>query len=312
MKVLLTGATGFVGQEVVKQLRAAGHSPRALVRDTEALRARRIARDFGTELHQGDVLDAGSLAGGLAGADAVIHLVGIISEMGRSTFENVHITGTQNVVTGAQSAGVKRLVHMSALGTRPNARSRYHTSKWAAEEIVRRSGLEWMIFRPSVIYGPGDGFVNLLERISRWSPVLPVMGSGQNKLQPIPVEGVATCFVKALTEPRAIGKTYDLAGPEIFTMLALSDEILAVRGRSRWRLRIPMPVARAQAALLEFLFPLLLRQAPPLNRQQLLMLEEDNVGDPRPAVELFGLKLPRFREGIARFLGAQNVKCKTV
>src|SRR5206468_12073467 len=108
------------------------------------------------EVHVGDVLDASSLEGALTGMAAVIHLVGIISEVGRSTFENVHTRGTQDMVAAAQRSGVKRFLQMSALGTRPKAASRYHQTKWAAEEAVRRSGLDFTIFRPSLIYGPQD------------------------------------------------------------------------------------------------------------------------------------------------------------
>jgi NADH dehydrogenase len=302
MKVFLTGATGFVGREVVRQLRAAGHTARALARGPDAAHAKRLASEHGIELVRGDVIDAASLHGALAGTEAVIHLVGIISEFGRWTFESVHAEGTRNVVAAARAAGVRRFVHMSAMGTRLGARSRYHTSKWAAEEAVRQSRMDWTIFRPSVIYGPGDGFVNLLAGMSRFAPVVPVIGSGQNKLQPVPVEAVATCFVKALTEPRAIGETFELGGPEVLTFVEIVDAILAVTNRRRLKLRVSMPLARLQAAVLEFVFPRLLRQAPPLNRQQLLMLEEDNAGDARAAVELFGLTMPPFSEGIGRFL----------
>lgn len=304
MKVCVTGATGFVGREVVRQLRAGGHNVRVLARRPDASAARRLAGEGGVEWCRGDVLDEASLAGATEGSGAVIHLVGIISEVGRSTFENVHARGTENVVRAAQAAGVRRFVHMSSLGTRPDARSRYHTSKWAAEEFVRRSGLEWTIFRPSVIYGPGDQFVNVLARMSRFSPVLPVMGCGTNKLQPVPVEAVAAAFVRALSEPRAVGQTYDLVGGEVFTFVELLDEILAVTGRRRFKLHLPMPLARALAAVLEFVYPRLLGRAPPLNRDQLLMLEEDNVGNGREAVELFGLAIPQFREGIGRLLEA--------
>ena len=150
--------------------------------------------------------------------DAVIHLVGIISEAGDQTFENVHTRGTQNLVHAARRAGVKRLLHMSALGTRPNAVARYHQSKWAAEEIVRESGLEWTIFRPSIIYGPDDGFVNLFAKISRFSPLVPIVGNGQTKFEPVPVEAVAHAFVKGLTEPKAIGSAFDLCGPSTLTL----------------------------------------------------------------------------------------------
>ena len=227
-----------------------------------------------------------SLPSGLEGMDAIIHLVGIISEVGQNTFENVHTLGTENILTAAKTAGVKRIVHMSALGTRSNAVSRYHKSKWAAEEFVEVSGLDYTIFRPSIIYGAHDHFVNLFAKISRFSPVLPAMGSGKSKMQPIPVEDVATCFAKALTEPKSIGHKFELCGKDALTFNRVLDTILAVTDRERMKVHIPMWLARWQAATLEKIFPWLLGEAPPLNRDQLIMLGGDNVGNPEPANEL--------------------------
>ena len=196
MKVLVTGATGFVGREIVRQLHAAGHTIRILARSPHSPRVQEAVSRCGAEVHPGDVLDAASLDGALNGMDAVIHLVGIISEVGESTFENVHTRGTGNMVAAARQAGVRRFVHMSALGTRPNAVSRYHQTKWAAEELVRHSGLDFTIFRPSLIYGPEDQFVNLFARMIRLSPVVPLMGSPRARFQPVPVETVAAAFVR--------------------------------------------------------------------------------------------------------------------
>lgn len=302
MKVFVTGATGFVGREILRQLHAAGHSIGILARNAKSRRVREVAARFEAEVHDGDVLDSASVSDGLVGVDAVIHLVGIISEVGVNTFEHVHARGTENVAVAAREAGVKRFIHMSALGTRPDAASRYHRSKWEAEEFVRQSGLVWTIFRPSIIYGTGGGFVNLFARMSRLSPVVPVMGAGQSKFQPVPVENVAACFVRALTEPRSVGRTYDVCGTETFTLTEILDLILAVTGRRRLKLHVPLWLARCQAAFLEFVFPRILRKAPPLNRDQLIMLGEENVGDPRPAMERFGIKPAPFREGIARYL----------
>ena len=156
--IVVTGATGFVGQEVVRRARADGHPVRAVVRDTT--RARWLARDFGVELFRGDVLFAPSLEGSMQAAQCVIHLVGIINEWRENTFERVHTQATMNVTDAAKKAGVKRYIHMSALGTRPGARSRYHRTKWAAEEYVRQSGLAWTVFRPSLIYGSRDKSIN--------------------------------------------------------------------------------------------------------------------------------------------------------
>lgn len=299
MTVLVTGATGFVGREVLRQLRAAGHHVRILARNPQ--RAAPAA-----DVHVGNVLHPESLRCAADGCDAVIHLVGIISEIGEQTFENVHLGATQNVLAEAQRAGVKRWIHMSALGTRPNALSRYHLTKWAAEEAIRASGLDWTILRPSLIYGPQDHFVNLFAGMARWSPVLPVMGSGKSLLQPVSVEDVARSFVGALTEPSCIRQALDVCGPDRITFNQVLDVILAALGKRRLKLHIPLPIARIQAVLLETVYPLVLRKAPPLNRDQLLMLQEDNVGDPSTVETLFGLKQAKFIEGIGNFLSPKR------
>jgi NADH dehydrogenase len=300
MKVFVTGATGFVGGTIVGQLQKEGHSVRMLVRNGQLDQARERT---GAEIYVGNVLDAESLRGALKGINAVIHLVGIISEVGQSTFENIHVRGTGNVVVAAKEQGVKRFVHMSALGTRANAVSRYHKTKWEAEEIVRGSGLDYTIFRPSLIFGPRDMFVNLFAKIIRRSLIVPILGRRDARYQPVAIEMVAGAFVKSLAEVRAVGQTFDLAGPETLTMSEIIDRILAVMKRKRLKMHVPAPLARIQAAFLEFLFPIILRKAPPLNRDQLIMLTEDNVGNPQPANELFGSRPVPFRDGIALYLG---------
>jgi NADH dehydrogenase len=212
------------------------------------------------------------------------------------------------MVVAAQQAGVRRFVHMSALGTRPNAASRYHQTKWAAEELVRHSGLEWTIFRPSLIYGPQDQFINLFAKIIRLSPVVPLLGNPRARFQPVSVEAVAAAFAGSLGEAKAFGQTYDLCGPEALTLSEIVDQIQAVLGKRRPKLHVPLSLARCQAACMETVYPHLLRKSPPLNRDQLLMLQEDNVGNPQAANELFGLRPAPLRENIA---GCLNVKRKT-
>ena len=206
------------------------------------------------------------------------------------------------MVSKAQQACVRRFVHMSALGTRPDAVSRYHQSKWAAEELVRHSGLGFTIFRPSLIYGPEDEFINLFARIIRWSPVVPLMGSPRVRFQPVPVETVAAAFAGSLREPRSFGRTYDLCGPEALTLSDIVDRIEEALGKRRLKLRVPLGLARCQASCMEFVFRRLLRKAPPFNRDQLLMLQEDNVGNPQPVNELFGLRPVALRDGMARYV----------
>lgn len=291
-----------MGREVVRQLRVSGHRVHLLARHPDSGLARELAAQFGAHIRPGDVLRENSLRDAFAGIDGVIHLVGVISEVGGQTFENVHLHGTQHVLFAASDAGVRRYIHMSALGTRANAVARYHQTKWAAEEIVRRSGLGWTIFRPSIIYGPGDGFVNLFARFARVSPIVPAIGSGENKFQPVGVKVVAAAFIKALTEDRAVGATYDLCGPETFTLNEILDVIFDVLKRRRSTIHLPLGLAETQAAFLEKIYPALLHKAPPLNRDQILMLQEDNMGNAEPANIMFDLRHEPFREGIARYL----------
>lgn len=233
----------------------------------------------------------------MAGAKCVIHLVGIINEWRENSFDRVHRQATIHVVDAAKKAGIKRYLHMSALGTRANGRSRYHQTKWAAEEYVRRSGLAWTIFRPSVIYGPKDKSVNVLAKVIRRLPFVPVLGHGNSKIQPVAVEVVARAFVAAIKNDDSIGKTYDLCGPEAFTWNELYDKLLRFCGLSKPKLHLPMPIARVQAAVFEKLLP-----NPPFNRDQVIMTEEDNVGDPKPAEHDFVLEQQSFEQGIARYL----------
>jgi len=293
--IVITGATGFVGEEIARQAHAAGHPIRAIVREPQ--RAQWLVERYGAELFHGNVLYAPSIEGAMEGAKCVIHLVGIIHEQNENTFERTHTRATQHVVDEAKKSKVKRYVHMSALGTRENARSRYHQTKWAAEEYVRKSGLAWTMFRPSFIYGPHDKAINTLAQLVRRLPFVPVLGNGQTKIQPISVENVAKAFVAAVHNDASIGKTYDLCGPEAFTWNELYDKLQTILGTRKRKLHLPLPVARVQAVFFEKILA-----NPPFTRDQLLMLEEDSVGDPKPAERDFFLQQEDFEEGVARYL----------
>jgi len=290
LETCLTGGTGFVGREILRQLNAAGHGVRLLVRSPTRLPPKSPAGLL--RVVPVDFASAGELVRAMAGCQAVLHLVGIISECGDQTFERVHTGLTRVLVAAAREAGVARFLHMSALGTRPEAPSRYHRTKWEAEQIVRESPLAWTVFRPSLIYGREDAFTRLLLRMASWSPVLPVIGGGHSRVQPISVTEVARAFVGAVDRGETAGQTFDLCGPERLRLVDLFRLVMAGAGRRRLLVPVPWGLAWYQARFLEAVWPRLFRRPPPLNRAQVLMLREDNVGDGGAADRAFGLQHP--------------------
>jgi uncharacterized protein YbjT (DUF2867 family) len=293
--ILVTGATGFVGRAVVREACRAGYEVRALVRDPS--RAGWLAGRHGVELVAGDVLEASSVSNAMRGVTGAVHLVGIINEWGRNTFDRAHRQATVHVVDAARQEGVRRYVHMSALGTRPDAPSRYHQTKWAAEEHVRQSGLAWTIFRPSLIYGPGDISINVLAQTMRRAPVAPVLGTGHTRIQPVAVDVVARCFVAALHTDASVGQTVDLCGPDALTWNELMDAIMRRIDVTRPKLHLPLPVARVAGSVLGRLM-----FKPPFNRDQAIMAAEDNVGDPGPAERMFGVTQTSLERALAGYL----------
>lgn len=294
MRIFVTGGAGFVGREVVRQLCGAGHKVCCLVRDAE--RAKRVL-PAAVELHPGDLIEPESFKAGLCECQAVIHLVGIIVEKGQATFERVHVQGTEDLLRAASAAGIRRFVHMSALGSRPDAKSRYHRTKYQAEQAVIQSGLDWTIFRPSVIFGPGDQFVNLLARIIKSAPVVPVIGEGESRIQPISVRNVASCFALAVGDPVSHRKVYELGGPQRLTYNQIYQIIARVLEKKKKAVHIPIPLVKPGALISEWLLP-----NPPITREQLIMLQEDNICDSTDAVHDFSLELLSFEEGIREFL----------
>ncbi|SFU48190.1 NADH dehydrogenase [Alicyclobacillus macrosporangiidus] len=272
-----------MGVPVVNALVRAGHEVVILQRPGST----RPLRRTGVEIVTGEVTDEAALAVGMWGCDAVVHLVGIIRELPRRgvTMQRMHVDATRAVLAAARQAGISRVVHMSALGARPDAVSAYHRTKWAAEEAVRASGLRHTIFRPSVIFGrggPGPEFVGQLADLVRFAPVVPVIGDGSFPLQPVAVETVAGAIAQAVVSPR--DAAYELGGPEVLTYLDILRRIAVALGRPLRTVRVPVGVMRALVPILQR-FPSF-----PLTQDQLTMLLEGNVCmDPDAAYRDFDL-----------------------
>ena len=294
MLIAVTGATGFVGRHISAVLARRGHTIRALVRSPG--RARTL-ETLGVEVVPGDLADPAALSTLTHGAHAVVHLVGIIVETGRATFHAVHVEGTRRVLAAARGAGVERFVHMSAVGARDESgATRYHRTKWQAEELVRTSGLSNAVFRPSIINGPENVPIRTIARLHRWSPVVPVFGDGRFPTQPVWVEDVALAFARAVEQP-ALGGAFELGGPEVLTY----EEFLLAIGRAtrhpRPLVHLPLALARAAARAFD-----VLGAAAPLTSDQLQMLVEGSATPANAIESVFDIRPLPFEQGLNRYL----------
>jgi len=300
VNISITGATGFVGRHVAATLLRRGHRVRALARDP-ARGAARFVAEQGVELVTGHLEDRAALERLTRGTDAVIHLVGIIVEQGTATFLAVHVEGTRALLAAALKARVPRFVHMSAVGARdePGA-TRYHRTKWQAEELVRGSGLSHAIFQPSIISGPESAPIRLLARLHRWSPVIPVFGDGTFPTQPVWIGDVALAFALAAEQADRVG-TFELGGPQVLTYEEFVLAVGRASGYPRPLLHLPLGTVRAAAGLFD-----LLGAAAPLTSDQLQMLVEGSATPTNAIQSVFGIEPLPFAEGLKRYLGARG------
>lgn len=288
MRIAITGGTGFVGTHAVRALVAAGHEVRVIARGE-----RRRPRRSGVSFTRADVVNGAGLVDALQGCGAVIHLVAVIRERGRQTFDRVNRQGTENVARAARKAGVGHLIHLSALGADPNPRYPYLASKWAGEQAVRTSGVPHTIIRSSLIFGPGDGFFTRLTRLIRFNPVIPVVGDGRALFQPVAAADMARCIVAAVENgPR--GRTIDVGGPDHLTYEQIVTIIKNQIGAHRFVVHVPVEAMRPLAWLMDRVLP-----DPPVTPGQLRLLERDSVTRRDAIARTFGFTPRRFADSAA-------------
>jgi NADH dehydrogenase len=289
MKIAITGATGFVGNAVLRRLLRRGHEVRALVRDPN--QGGRL-RDLGAvECVAGSLDDQDAVRALVAGTDAVIHLVGIIVEKGPQTFQRVHVEGTERLVAAARAAGVPRFVHMSALGARPDAgATSYHRTKAAGEDAVRGAGLSHVILRPALIAGAGNVPLEMMVRLIRFAPAVPVVGDGRYLLQPVWIEDVAEAFAVAVERADLAG-TFEIAGPEQLSWDRMLDELETALSVRRMRVHVPLPMVRLGALAGQFA-----PELAPITPEQLQMLLEGNFTSANAIATTFGITPRSFAE----------------
>jgi NADH dehydrogenase len=270
--VTVFGGSGFIGRYVVKRLARQGWLVRVAVRRPSRAQFLKPLGDVGQVVPlRAPLQDEAAVRDAVAGADAVINLVGLLFEKGRQSFEAVHYQGARRVAEAAAAAGVRHLVQMSAIGADIHAEAEYARSKGAAEQAVRKAFPDAVVVRPSIVFGPEDGFFNLFAALARLSWVLPLIGGGKTRFQPVYVGDVADAILRVLSDPDCAGKTYELGGPRVYTFKELL-ELLLVQIRRR-RLLVPLPfwAAELEAAVLELL------PVPLLTRDQVKLLKHDNV-----------------------------------
>ena len=293
-KVAVLGGSGFIGSHLVMQLLKVGCRLNLLTNKTKP--------DFispgGRILKvNGSIESYENLRQCLIGCQAVYHLVGLIAETKEKSFEKTVVGGTSNVVRAAGDEGVKKVFYLSALGTEEQALSLYHQTKWKSERTIIDSGLDYTIFRPSVVYGEEDKFVNMIARMFRFLPIIPVIGDGLYKLQPIYVDELCYVMVKAMQDDNSDRKIYELGGPRQLTYIEFLDIIGQTLNKKRVKIKIPFALAKMVARIMEKMI-----RPSPLTVDQIRMLSAGSICDNTKVGEDFGVEFSTLESNLKRYL----------
>lgn len=266
--VIVFGGTGFLGRAIVRQLVRANMPVRIAARHPAAVRSDVV------EQVQADVRDEAAVAAAIAGAQAAVNVVGLYVEQGQDSFDAVHVQGALHVARQAREHGLKRLIHISGIGADPDSESPYIRARARGESRVKEAFVDATIIRPSVLFGPQDAFLNVLDRMSSRLPVFPLFGAGETRLQPVYVDDVAAAVTACLRNVATVEKVYELGGIEVHTYRDILQQVLRHRGRRRALLSVPFVIWDLLAGGLSKL------PAPPITRDQIALMRQDNVVHP--------------------------------
>lgn len=298
MKIAIIGGAGFVGSHIAEHLTRDGHALTLATRNRERHKATLIPLPH-AELRECNVHEPAQLAALLAGHDAVISMVGILHGS-RQDFERAHVQLVEKIISACHGSGIRRLVHISALGASEQAPSDYQQTKGKAERLIEASGLDYTILRPSVIFGAGDNFLNMFAKLAASAPLLPI-GGADTRFAPVWVDDVARAVAASLARPATVGRKLDLAGPGIYTLRQLVAYAANLSGHPRTIVGLPEWAAMLQATLLGLLpGPAL------LSADNVRSLRVDNVSDQPFPADLLGFA-PAALEAVApAYLGQQE------
>jgi len=274
--VTVFGGSGFVGSQLVRAFARRGWRVRVACRRPDRAWKLQTSGSVGQiQAVRCDATNPDDVASALQGADAAVNLIGILYESGRRTFHALHVEASRNIAEAVAAAGIDRLVQVSAIGADPESESDYALSKAAAEMAVREVKPDAVVIRPSIVFGAGDDFLNRFARMAQFAPVLPLIGGGQTKFQPVYVADVAEGIARATVLPEAAGRTFELGGPAVMTFEDVLKLILRETYRSNGLVPLPFFAARAIGSLAQL--TAMVGIPPMLTHDQVVLLEKDNV-----------------------------------